>query len=65
MELFYHLWNALDTLPEVQGRRVDAHFIRGMTYREIAQAEGVDKSAVRSSVLCGLESMRKYLKKVL
>ena len=65
MELFYHLWNALNTLPEVQGRRVDAHFIRGMTYREIAQAEGVDKSAVRSSVLCGLESMRKYLKKVL
>ena len=65
MELFYHLWNALNILPEVQGRRVDAHFIRGMTYREIAQAEGVDKSAVRSSVLCGLESMRKYLKKVL
>jgi len=25
---------------------VDAHFILGMAYREIAQAEGVDKSAV-------------------
>ena len=63
MELFYHLWNALNTLPEIQGRRVDAHFILGMTYREIAQSEGVDKSAVRSSVLCGLESMKKYLRK--
>lgn len=62
MELFYHLWNALNTLPEIQGRRVDAHFILGMSYREIAQAEGVDKSAVRNSVLCGLESMKKYLK---
>lgn len=62
-ELFYHLWNALNTLPEIQGRRVDAHFILGMTYQEIAQAEGVDKSAVRSSVLCGLEHMKKYLRK--
>ena len=64
-ELFYHLWNALNTLPEVQGRRVDAHFMLGMTYREIARAEGVDKSAVRCSILCGLENMKKYLKKVL
>ena len=63
MELFYHLWNALNTLPEIQGRRVDAHFILGMSYREIAQTEGGDKSAVRSSVLCELESMKKYLRK--
>ena len=50
-------------LPEIQGRRVDAHFILGMTYREIAQAEGVDKSSVRESVLGGLKSMKKYLQK--
>lgn len=62
-ERFCRLWNALNSLPEIQGRRVDAHFILGMTYREIAQAEGVDKSAVRCSVLCGLESMKKYLRK--
>lgn len=60
---FFCLWNALNSLPEIQGRRVDAHFILGMTYREIAQAEGVDKSAVRCSVLCGLKSMKKYLRK--
>ncbi len=62
MELFYHLWNALNTLPEVQGRRVDAHFMLGMTYREISRAEGVNRNAVRSSVLCGLAGMKKYLK---
>ncbi len=62
-ERFIRLWNALNSLPETQGRRVDAHFILGMTYREIAQAEGVDKSSVRESVLGGLKSMKKYLQK--
>ena len=63
MERFYHLWNALNSWPEIQGRRVDAHLIEGKSYREIARGEGVDKSAVRCSVLCGIESMKKYLRK--
>ena len=62
-ERFCRLWNALNSLPETQGRRVDAHFILGMTYREIAKAEGVDKSAVRGSVLIGIAKMKKYLQK--
>lgn len=62
-ERFFHLWNALNSLPEVQGRRVDAHLILGKTYREIAQEEGVDKSVVRRSVLRGLDAMKKYLRK--
>ena len=62
-ERFCRLWNALNSLPEIQGRRVDAHFILGMTYREIAKAEGVDKSAVRRSVLSGIAQMKKYLRK--
>lgn len=61
-ELFYRLWNALNSLPEMQGRRVDAHFILGMSYREIARAEGVDKSAVRHSVLLGLKEMKNFLR---
>ena len=28
-ELFFRLWNALNSLPEIQGRRVDAHLILG------------------------------------
>ena len=63
MERFCALWNALNTLPEIQGRRVDACIIEGNRYREVAEAEGVSKTSVQESVKCGLENMRKYLKK--
>lgn len=62
MELFYCLWNALNALPEVQGRRVDAHVILGISYRKIARAEDVNWSSVRESVREGLAAMRKFLK---
>ena len=65
MELFVHLWNALNSLPEVQGVRVEAHLILGKSYRQIAREQGVDKSAVRHSVKSGKATMRKYLKKFL
>ncbi|MBQ3211619.1 MAG: sigma-70 family RNA polymerase sigma factor [Oscillospiraceae bacterium] len=65
MEMFYYLWNALNSLPETQGRRVDACIILGASYREQARIEGVGKSSIRMSVLYGLENMRKYLKKYL
>ena len=61
VELFVRLWNALNSLPEIQGRRVDAHLILGKSYRQIAREEGVDKSAVRCSVKCGIDRMKKYL----
>ena len=54
MERFCTLWNALNTLPEIQGRRVDACIILGKSYREVAQAEGVNESSVRESVKSGL-----------
>ena len=61
-ELFYRLWNALNSLPEIQGRRVEAHLIFGKSFRQMAREEGVDKSAVRCSVRCGIERMKKYLR---
>lgn len=61
-ELFFHLWNALNSLPEVQGRRVDAYLIQGKSYRQIAREEGVDKNAVRHSVKTGITRMKKYLR---
>ena len=64
-ELFFRLWNALNSLPETQGRRVDAHLILGKSYRQIAQEQGVDKSVVRRSVKRGMAAMKRYLKKVL
>ena len=63
MELFIRLWNALNSLPEIQGRRVDAHLILGKSYRQIAREEGVDKSTIRRSVERGKEQMKKYLRK--
>ena len=63
VEVFVQLWNALNSLPEIQGRRADAHLILGKSFRRIAREEGVDKSAIRDSVYCGLESMKKYLRK--
>lgn len=65
MDQFCALWNALNTLPEIQGRRVDARVILDKSYREVAEAEGVSKTSVQESVKCGLENMRKYLKKYL
>jgi len=65
MELFYYLWNALNSLPEIQGRRVEACIILGASYREQARIEGIGKSSIRMSVLYGLENMRKYLKNYL
>ena len=65
MEPFCHLCVELNSLPETQGRRVDACVILGKSYREVAEAEGVNESSVRESVKLGLESMKKYLRKVL
>ena len=62
-EMFFRLWNALNSLPEIQGRRVDAHLILGKSYRQIAREEGVDKCAVRRSVKSGITHMKKYLRK--
>lgn len=64
-ERFEMLCRALNSLPEVQGRRVDACVILGLSYCDVADIDGVDKSSVRHSVLCGLENMRKILKNVL
>ncbi len=63
MERFYYLWNALNTLPEVQGRRVDAVIILGKSYREVAREEGVAPWAVEQSVKRGIKAMKKYLQK--
>ena len=59
MELFIRLWNALNSLPEIQGCRIDAHIILGKSIKEIAEAEGVHEESVRQSIKRGLERMKK------
>ena len=61
-ERFFYLWNALNTLPEMRGRRVEACVIDDKSYAEGGRTEGVHSGSVRGSVLRSLESMKKYLK---
>ena len=62
-EAYETLCRALNALPEIQGRRIDAHIILRKKLREIAETEGVDPSAVGQAIQRGLRNMRKYLYK--
>lgn len=55
------LCRALNSLPEKQGRRVDANIIMGRTMRAIAKEENVATSSVSDSIRLGLANMKKYL----
>lgn len=63
MENHCGLCRALNSLPEIQGRRVEAHYLLGMSRKEIAEAEGVSESAVNQSIDRGLQAMREYFSK--
>lgn len=58
---FCRLCCALNSLPDTQGRRVEAHYILGKSITYIAKVEGVSKSSVSESIRAGLRSMKKYL----
>ncbi len=61
-ERFIRLRRALNSLPDTQGRRIDAHIILGKSVREIADAEGVSVRAVQIAIKLGLEDMKNNLK---
>lgn len=63
MERHCQLCRALNSLPEIQGRRIDARYILGMSQREIADSEGVSLNSVNVSIKRGLQSMKTFLKK--
>jgi len=52
------LCRALNALPEIQGRRVEAHYIVGLSQAEIARTEGVTKGSVSLSITRGLAAMK-------
>lgn len=58
-ENFCRLCRALNSLPETQGRRIDACVILGKSVKEVAETEGVCEDTVRQSIMRGLEHMRK------
>lgn len=53
---------AIAQLPLVQARRVHAHYILGISKKEIAQAEGVGISRVSGSIRRGLLNLKNILK---
>ena len=61
MDNHCRLCQALNALPEIQGRRVEAHFLLGKSQTEIARDEGVGVNSVNESIMRGLRTMRKYL----
>jgi len=56
---------AISSLPDKQAKRIYAHFILGMTKKDIARDEGVDEKVVRVAIERGLKNLEKYLKKFL
>ena len=59
METHCRLCRALNSLPEIQGRRIDARYLQGMSIQEIVKTEGVSESSVKESIDRGLKAMRK------
>lgn len=60
MERHCRLCRALNSLPEIQGRRVECHYLLGMSRKEIARAENVSESSVNESIKRGLAAMKKF-----
>ena len=58
------LHSALNQLSEKQARRIIAHYILGLKKVEIAQIEGVNERAIRSSIQRGLKQLEKKIKKI-
>ena len=58
MENHCRLCHALNSLPEVQGRRVEAHYLLGVSRKEIAKSEGVTESSVNESIDRRLKAMK-------
>lgn len=59
MDIHCCLCHALNSLSENQGRRIDAHYLQGMSQSEIARIEGVGVNSVNESIKRGLRSMQK------
>jgi len=59
MERCCRLCCALNSLPEAQGRRIDAHYMLGKSQLEIAKEDGVTKESVNISIMRGLVKMKR------
>lgn len=56
------LYAAINILPEIQAKRIYAHFFQNMSMTEIARIEGVKRQPVQRSICRGLKKISKILK---
>lgn len=56
------LHKAIDSLPEVQKRRLILYYFENLTYEQIAQREGCTKMPVKRSIETAIEKLKKELK---
>ncbi|MCL2426116.1 MAG: hypothetical protein FWD05_07240 [Oscillospiraceae bacterium] len=54
------LCQALNSLPEIQGRRIEAHYLLRQSKRKIALSENVNEASVNVSIRRGLTSMKNF-----
>ena len=59
VEKHRRLCRALNSLPPMQGRRVEARYLHGRSIQEIAIADGVSDSSAKESIDRGLKAMKK------
>jgi len=50
---------AVTRLPPMQARRIQQHYLLGVSVKDIAQADGVDPSSIYVSLRSGLKNLRK------
>lgn len=56
------LWKAIETLPNIQRRRVILYYFEGFTYEQIARIEGCSFRAVKYSVDCAKDKLKNIFK---
>ena len=61
MESYQRLHTAINQLSDIQRRRLILHFIDNLTYRQIAEIEGVNQAVIGRSIKRALTQLCKLL----
>jgi RNA polymerase sigma factor (sigma-70 family) len=61
MESYRQLYNVINQLSEVQRRRLLLHFMDNLTYKQIADLEGVNQGTIARSIKRALIQLNKHL----
>lgn len=51
------LYEAIEKLPDIQARRIKAHYFMGLSKQDIAQIEGCNESSIRLSLKAALRNL--------